>query len=402
MTAYGTPAAAGPAPDPTPFIANWRDWLRLVGGILFAAGAVVLAIRKTSEWGEWALFLVYGIPCAALYLLALLRRGRGAVGLEGWQSGYVTFAALLLPAALLQLADALGADTGNRLTVAVVFAVSAAIPAFVALWAGAWWQMLIAGLYVIVAWLAFWAKVLDHPSPNTIRVLILIIAVILLAVGLLLGWMRRSGASDLITAAGIAGILAGAISLAGLSAGLDSVAGSVSDGTPKPSQAWNVYILVVSLVLIAYGAKSRTRGPGYVGAVGLIIFIGLTGSNIVTRINGGDFSDLTSVVGWPLLLLILGGVAIVASFLAGGSDGGVGAESTFGHPEAGAGGATPLAQPAGGETVGGPATAPPPATGRPPGAEHPTQQRPMPPALPGDEQATQQRPSPGPPPGEAR
>jgi uncharacterized membrane protein len=387
MTAYGTPAAAGPAPQRSPFIADWRDWVRLLGGILFAAGAVVLAIRKTADWGEWSLFLVYGIPCALLYVLALRGR-RESPGLEGWQSGYVTFAALLLPAALLQLADALGADTSERLTIAVVFAVSAALPALVALWAAAWWQMLIAGLYAIVAWLAFWAKVLDHPSPNTIRVLILIIAVILLAAGLLLGYMRRPGSSDLITAAGIAGILAGAISLAGLSAGLDSVAGSVSDGTPRPSQPWNFYILIVSLVLIAYGAKSRTRGPGYVGGVGLVIFIGLTGSNIVTRINGGDFSDLTSVVGWPLVLLILGAVAIVASFVAGGGDGGVGAESDFGQPGPATGGAPPLAPPAGADPA------------RPPGAERPTEQRPMPPAPGGDEQATQQRPFPGTPPGQ--
>src|SRR5688500_5922702 len=108
MTGYGTPAAAGPPPQGTTFSADWRDWLRLIGGILFASGAVVLAIRKEA-WSAGALLLVFAIPCAVLYVLAL--RGRSeSPGLEGWQSAYVTFAALLLPIALLQLVDALGGN----------------------------------------------------------------------------------------------------------------------------------------------------------------------------------------------------------------------------------------------------------------------------------------------------
>jgi hypothetical protein len=249
--------------------------------------------------------------------------------------------------------------------------------------------MLIAGIYAIVAWLTFWAKVLDNPSADTIRVLLLIVAAILLALGLVLGRRERPGASDLITVAGIAAILAGAVSLAGLSSGLGTVAGTVSGDNPTPSQGWNVYMLLVSLVLIGFGAKSRTRGPGYVGATGLVIFIGLVGPNVVTRLKGGDFSEITAVVGWPLLLLLVGVAAIIASFAMGDGGGGVGATSGFGQPgpEGGyaagettapgyAGGAAAPGQPAGGTPL-------PPAEPRPPGAEQPTQQRPVPPPPPG-------------------
>jgi hypothetical protein len=362
MTAYATPAAAGlPAESPS-FAADGRDWLRLLGGVLLGSGAVVLAIRKGS-WSPWVLLLVYGIPCVLLYVLAL--RGRTeSRGLGGWRSAFVTFASLLLPITLLQLTDALGADTNARLVIALIFAVSAAVAAAVALRVGAWWQMLVAGLYAIVAWLAFWAKVLDDPSPDTIRVLLLIAAALLLGAGLVLGRRELPGSSDLITVAGIAAILAGAISLAGLSSGLGSVADTVSSETPAPSQGWNVYMLLVSLVLIGYGAKSRTRGPGYVGAVGLLVFIGLVGPNIVTRLEGGDLSEITSVVGWPLVLLIGGIAALVASFVMGGGDA---AGATSGVVPPGPGYAAPAVPP--------PDAPQPP---RPPAAEQPTQQRPYP------------------------
>jgi hypothetical protein len=397
MTGYGTPAAAGPPQQGTSFSADWRDWLRLIGGVLFASGAVVLAIRKEA-WSAGALLLVFAVPCVVLYVLALRGR-RESPGLEGWQSAYVTFAALLLPVALLQLVDALGGNVNARLIIALVFAVSAAVAAFVALYAAAWWQMLIGGLYAIVAWLAFWGKVLDEPSADTIRVLLLLAAAILLGLALVLGRRERPGSSDLITVAGIAAILAGAISLAGLSSAFGDVANTVSSDVPAPSQGWNIYMLLVSLVLIGYGAKSRTRGPGYVGAVGLLVFIGLVGANVVTLLEGGDRTD---IVGWPLVLLIGGIAAIVAGFAMSDGGGGVGAQADYGLPGGGPGGGQPggagyAPDPGYGQTAvrptqpgpppppggggGAPTQAPPgPAPGGPPaGGDQPTQQRPLPP-----------------------
>jgi hypothetical protein len=387
MTAYGSPAAAGPPAGSPSFAQDGRDWLRLVGGVLLASGALVLEIRKMDEWGDWARLLVLAAPCVLLYVLALRDRRRSPV-LEGWQSAFVTFASLLLPFALFQFLQAVDADTTNRLLIALVFAVSAALAIFVAQWAGAWWQMLIGGLYAIVAWLTFWAKVLDEPSPDTIRILLLLAAAILLAAGLVLGRRERPGASDLITVAGIAAILAGAISLAGLGGGLESVADTVSDESPTPSQGWNIYMLLVSLVLIGYGAKSRTRGPAYVGAVGLVVFIGLVGFNLVTQLEGSG--EATAVAGWPLVLLIGGLVALVAGMLMGRGDDGVGATPAggYGGPvDSGQADPTPgTGQPWAGQ----PGLEPLPGPGRPPAGGQP------PPAPPG-EQPTQQRSFPGPP-----
>ena len=69
----------------------------------------------------------------------------------------------------------------------------------------------------------------------------------------------------------------------------------------------------MSLALIAYGARAPSRGPSYVGAVGLASFVGLTGANVVALAEG-NFDDREKLAGWPLLLLFLGLAALAVSF----------------------------------------------------------------------------------------
>src|SRR5688572_18254923 len=198
MNAIGTPAAAA-GPDDDRFIPDRRDWLRLLGGVLFAAGAVVLAIRKETDWSDWAVLLVLLVPCAVLYVLAF--GGRRWPSLQGWQSAFFAFAVLLLPLVLLQFIQAIDGDTSSRLNVAWIFGLSAAVAAVTALRTDAWWQMLIAGIYAGAAWLALWAELLDDPSGDTIRWLLILFAAILLVAALMLSRNRRRVGSDLITVA---------------------------------------------------------------------------------------------------------------------------------------------------------------------------------------------------------
>jgi len=129
----------------------------------------------------------------------------------------------------------------------------------------------------------------------------------------LLARARRPQAADLITAAGLSAIVAGAIGLLGLSGGAAGLSGLVSDSAPKPTQGWNIYLLIVSLALIVYAARSVTRGPGYVGGLGFATFIILVGTNVVARLKG---DDVGAIVGWPLLLLLIGAALLVAGFVA--------------------------------------------------------------------------------------
>src|ERR1700732_3744067 len=85
------------------------DLLRGVGGLLFAAGAVVLLARKSGHqgWGEFGRFAVVFVPTTALYLLALgpSRPERA----QPWQSVLVVTATLLTPGVLFEVLQWIGA-----------------------------------------------------------------------------------------------------------------------------------------------------------------------------------------------------------------------------------------------------------------------------------------------------
>src|SRR3954453_7812896 len=220
MSAYGTPAAGSTAGPTIP--RDTREWLRLLGGLLFAAGAVVLAFRKSNDWSDWAIFLVFLVATVVLYGAARMG-ARGVVALQAWESAFYTFAILLLPITLATLVAAIDDSADGRLNAFWILGVSAAVAALTALRRGAWWQMLIAGLYAIGAWVALWSKILDNPSADTIRWLLIAFAAILLVGAAALARDDRPHAADLIPAAGIAAVLAGAIGLAGLSGGASGI-----------------------------------------------------------------------------------------------------------------------------------------------------------------------------------
>jgi hypothetical protein len=77
---------------------------------------------------------------------------------------------------------------------------------------------------------------------------------------------------------------------------------------------WDLYLLVVSLALVWVGSRVRARGLGYVGGVGLLAFLISVGAQI-TRLEVGR-ATTTSIVGWPLALLIVGlaGLAVPALY----------------------------------------------------------------------------------------
>src|SRR3954452_1145697 len=321
MNAIGSPAAAVPgdsyaAPDR-------RDWLKLAGGMMFGAGVIVLLGRKGQEWSDWADFAALLVAALILLGLGVVRRAAGELG--GWRTGFLVFGTLLLLGALLQLVNAADGDPGAPLNLAWTFAVAGAVAGVSSLALRANVQMLVGALFLLVAWLALWLKILDNPSGDTIRWLLIVLAAIYVVAAFVLG-RRRAGdrvapsyapqASDLITVAGIAAVLAAIYSLGVAAQTVIGAGGGGSGplpgGVPKPGQGWNVFLLVVSLVLIAYSSRGPTRGPGYVGALGLAGFIGLTALDLVNRLNGDEASG---VVGWPLILLVGGAILVAAGFV---------------------------------------------------------------------------------------
>jgi len=253
------------------------------------------------------------VPCALLYVIGV-QAGRSADGVQPWQAVLLVTAVLLAPLALFQLLDTLGGDAGEPLHQVWIFLATAGLAGYAAFGLGASYQALLASLALVLAWIAFADKVLDEPSLGTVRALLLVAAAALVGGALVLRARRLPQAPEMITAGGIAAVLAGLLGAFETLALLTGrIFGGAFDGEPD-SPIWNVVLLVVSLALVGYGARAAARGPAYVGAVGLGAFALLIGLEVSGLIEDQAEQKL---VGWPLLLLLGGGAALAAGLVLG-------------------------------------------------------------------------------------
>jgi hypothetical protein len=354
--------------------------LRSTGGLLFAVGAVVLLDRKSGhhQWSSFVRLLVVLVPTAVLYLLAVgvLEPSQDEEA-EPWRSVLAVGSILLGPVALFQFLAWIGASPRHLLYDAVVFALTALLAGYAAKRARAAYAALLAALALLVSWLLVWSKILNYPSADTYRWLLVVAAVLLLLGSARLLRIGAIGAGEVATvggavavAAGVFGVIVGSFlsafgPLMRLGEGSSSVSSSSYSGSGSitgtlagtrsraypgglsklthplagPERVhrvvtgharkfhagslpnlghtsgvqhfgWDLYLLVVSLVLVWIGSRARVRGLGYVGGLGLLAFIISVGSQ-VSRIETGQAST-ASILGWPLALIVLGVVGLAA------------------------------------------------------------------------------------------
>jgi hypothetical protein len=303
------------------FAADSRDWLRLVGGLAFGIGAIVLALRKLGlvpggeAWSDGALFVVLLVPFVVLFGLGMAgrRSGRDA---QPWQSTFLVFATILAPLMLFQLLAALGGDSNDSLNSVWILGLTGVIGVVAALYAGATQAAGFGALALIAAWLAFWDEVLGNPSGDTVRWLLVAIAAIYVVAAYVLSRHGFRLGAGLITAAGLAtgyaGVL-GSLGVLGLLGPLPlpgPTARTVEAATP--GAGWDAFLLLTSIALVAFSARTGRRGPGLVGGAGIVAFIVIVGGQVGDALAGKATLEAS---GWPLLLLVLGGVSLVASFL---------------------------------------------------------------------------------------
>jgi hypothetical protein len=216
---------------------------------------------------------------------------------------------------------------------------------------------------VLVAWLLVWEKLLDHPSANTYRWLLVAGGVLLLAAAGGLARAGEVGAREVATAGGIAAVSAGVLGvivgalvgvsrtvttalgagstssgssssrIVGISSGARHLSGSRVQSSPHHASSsphipsgllaihtnglqhfgWDVYLLILSMGLVWVGSRMHARGLGYVGGFGLLAFL-ISVSAQITRLESGR-APTTGVVGWPLALLIIGVVGLASPAL---------------------------------------------------------------------------------------
>lgn len=304
------------APDDT------RDMLRKLGGLLFGIGVLMLLLRKGDDYGDFAVFLILAIPAAFLYHEGVFT-GNLTDGLRPWQAVYSVLGLIFVPLALLQFVELLGGSPSGFNTF-WIFGVTAGLAFYAGAIKGIRFHLLAGSIAVIVSWSGLWNELLpDGISADfgIYRGLLGILSIMLLA-GALYLWRQGNDervtgtgvddggdrglwkASELLTGAGISAVLA-------CSLGISSVArfaGPLGFGefiVVETSAAWDVLLLLVSLGLVAIGSTIGTRGPVYVGAIGLFLFLLIAGLDL------DDASPEPDKLGiWPILLIVGGLLAI--------------------------------------------------------------------------------------------
>ena len=303
-----------------------RDALRKQGGLLLGLAALMIFLRKGGgehAWADFPLFLLLAAPSVCLYGGGVFTV-RETGGLRTWQAVYSVLGLIFVPLALFQFIELIDGDSGAALNVAWVFGATAALAGYAALSAGIRFHLLAGSIALIVAWSALWDKILSGGLAEhfgVYRGLLGILAILLLAAGLYL-WRTDAGAeasqagdgglwkaSELLTGAGISAVI-------GCSLGISSLPGALSPfitvafNPVETSLFWDVLLLVISLGLVGLGSLIGVRGPVYVGAVGLFLWLLIAGFDL-----DGNPPEPNSFGVWPIVLLLGGALGVGLSFV---------------------------------------------------------------------------------------
>ena len=309
-----------------------RDALRKIGGLLFGLGILMWLLRKATvanDLGDGWILILLLIPAVLLYGGSILPPSETGGRLRPWQTVYSVFGLIFVALALIQFVDLIDDTPDTSLNLTWIFLVVAGLGFFAGVMRGIRFQILFGGIALIVAWSELWNKILGDEGIaghiGVYRGLLGILSIGLLA-GALFLWRTNQGgdnraatatepagdfslwkASELFTAAGIAAVLACSLGIASI-ANLNPLA--TSPVTPiETSWFWDILLLVISLGLVGIGSQIGLRGPVYIGAIGLFLFLLIAGFDL----DEGQDADPSKFGIWPIVLLVFGGLGIALS-----------------------------------------------------------------------------------------
>lgn len=308
------------APDYT------RDSLRKHGGLLLGLGVLMLLLRKGEDWSDFVIFVL--LAAMAVYLYGAVFTTDATGGPRPWQAVHSVFGLIFVPLALFQFIEVVD-GSASSLNTFWIFGVTAALAFYGGAMKGIRFLLLAGAIALIVSWSALWDKALGDEGIaghfGTYRGLLGILSIILLA-GAIYLWrenrdVRVSGTgvddggdgglwkgSELLTGAGIAAVFACSLGISSVTQAFGPI-GLFEFTVVETSHTWDILLLVISLGLVGLGSTIGTRGPVYVGAIGLLLFLFIVGYDL----NEGDEADPSNLGLWPIILLVGGALAILLS-----------------------------------------------------------------------------------------
>jgi hypothetical protein len=269
-------------------------------GDVVAAGVVVLALfvalvdlRFGGTWGIGIRVVVAGLSAALVAGMAVSSPVEDETP-RAYQSILYVTSLILALIALLDLAQLLGGAqrSGAPGTRAWVGALLSGL---------AWWYArrrnsaastllgAVVGVVVVVSSVDW---IFSPDGPSTSRWMLLLCLLALVAFAVSLRDLHRRHAVALVDVAG----------LTALAIGL-SFAPALTDplGVESAPWGWELVLLVTGCALTAYAGVDRERGPAYIGTAVLALFV-----LIAARQSEGG----ASLIGWPIVLLLVAGVAL--------------------------------------------------------------------------------------------
>lgn len=266
-----------------------RGDLIAAGVVPLALGIVMVNVRMGGTWGDGALFVVTALAGAFVAALAILAPLEAQTP-RAYHSVLLVAALVLVAFTLIRLGQVLGADglgAGLLTWTATLFTVKAT-------WLAARKHSgictFMAAVGAGVATIAFVNWAFEPESFSTYRWILLLLVLVYIVGHVRLRDSAPRHAPALAIAAGVA-VLAQAAVLGRLVPFV--LVGDSSNG-------WEFVVLACALGLLAYAAVDSQPGAGYQGFFALVAF---------ALVAGRPHPDAT-LLGWPLLLVIGGGIAI--------------------------------------------------------------------------------------------
>ena len=268
-------------------------------GAVLAAGAVVMTTfaalidaRFSDSWDAGPRLLVIGTTAMLIGTLALLAPLDESTP-RSWQSVLYVADFVLTALALGELADALGAEAPLSLTasgtIVWVGLVLICLCVFYATQRRSPIMTLLGAATAVVVVNEFFRWVAD-PRIQTHRWLLLVCAIVSALGAVALRDLHRRHAVSLVDVAGVS------VAAIGATLVLQVVIGHNTG--PNVAAGWELVLLVTGFGLLAYGAVDRERVPEFIGVLVIGLFVVLAGYG------------QTSLLWWPILLLLAGGALL--------------------------------------------------------------------------------------------